>query len=137
MAYLKPATQSNDETYGGFNWTAAYAVEGCTDRDSLVGQTCCSTAIPIEGQEPATYWSVDLLGLYSIDLIKIFGRSGMAIYFYCFSPKKMDFFLLETTFKISINLNTFTVKTLYNVTLYNNIFNIRHKIAGNGSVSSL
>ena len=28
-----------------------------------------------------------------------------------------------------------TVKTLYNVTGYNRIFNIRHKIAGNGSVS--
>ena len=28
-----------------------------------------------------------------------------------------------------------TVKTLYNVTRYNRIFNIRHKIAGNGSVS--
>ena len=28
-----------------------------------------------------------------------------------------------------------TVKTLYNVTLYNRIFNIQHKIAGNGSVS--
>ena len=26
-------------------------------------------------------------------------------------------------------------KTLYNVTRYNRIFNIRHKIAGNGSVS--
>ena len=31
--------------------------------------------------------------------------------------------------------NSFTVKTLYNVTRYNRIFNIRHKIAGNGSVS--
>ena len=29
----------------------------------------------------------------------------------------------------------YTVKTLYNVTRYNRIFNIRHKIAGNGSVS--
>ena len=28
-----------------------------------------------------------------------------------------------------------TVKTLYNVTRYNRIFNIRHKIAGNGSIS--
>ena len=28
-----------------------------------------------------------------------------------------------------------TVKTLYNVTRYNRIFNIRHKIAGNGLVS--
>ena len=28
-----------------------------------------------------------------------------------------------------------TVKTLCNVTRYNRIFNIRHKIAGNGSVS--
>ena len=28
-----------------------------------------------------------------------------------------------------------TVKTLYNVTRYNRIFNKRHKIAGNGSVS--
>ena len=28
-----------------------------------------------------------------------------------------------------------TVKTLYNATRYNRIFNIRHKIAGNGSVS--
>ena len=28
-----------------------------------------------------------------------------------------------------------TVKTLYNVTRYNRIFNIRHKIAGNRSVS--
>ena len=28
-----------------------------------------------------------------------------------------------------------TVKTLYNVTRYNRIFNIRHKFAGNGSVS--
>ena len=29
----------------------------------------------------------------------------------------------------------YTVKTLYNVTRYNRIFNIRHKNAGNGSVS--
>ena len=29
----------------------------------------------------------------------------------------------------------YTVKTLYNVTRYNRIFNIRHKIGGNGSVS--
>ena len=29
----------------------------------------------------------------------------------------------------------YTVKTLYNVTRYNRIFNIRHKITGNGSVS--
>ena len=29
----------------------------------------------------------------------------------------------------------YTVKTLYNVTRYNRIFNIQHKIAGNGSVS--
>ena len=29
----------------------------------------------------------------------------------------------------------YTVKTLYNVNRYNRIFNIRHKIAGNGSVS--
>ena len=28
-----------------------------------------------------------------------------------------------------------TVKSLYNVTLYNRIFNIRHKIAGDGSLS--
>ena len=28
-----------------------------------------------------------------------------------------------------------TVKTLYNVTRYNRIFNIRHKVAGNASVS--
>ena len=28
-----------------------------------------------------------------------------------------------------------TVKTVYNVTRYNRIFNTRHKIAGNGSVS--
>ena len=28
-----------------------------------------------------------------------------------------------------------TVKTFYNVTRYNRIFNIQHKIAGNGSVS--
>ena len=28
-----------------------------------------------------------------------------------------------------------TVKTLYNVTRYNRIFNIRQEIAGNGSVS--
>ena len=28
-----------------------------------------------------------------------------------------------------------TVKTLYNVTRYNRILNIQHKIAGNGSVS--
>ena len=31
--------------------------------------------------------------------------------------------------------NAFTVKTLYNITRYNRIFNIRHKIAGNGSVT--
>ena len=29
----------------------------------------------------------------------------------------------------------YTVKTLYNVNRYNRIFNIQHKIAGNGSVS--
>ena len=28
-----------------------------------------------------------------------------------------------------------TVKTLYNITRDNRIFNVRHKIAGNGSVS--
>ena len=32
-------------------------------------------------------------------------------------------------------VTTNTVKTLYNVTRYNRIFNIRHKIAGDGSVS--
>ena len=32
-------------------------------------------------------------------------------------------------------VNNCTVKTLYNVIRYNRIFNIRHKIAGNGSVS--
>ena len=31
--------------------------------------------------------------------------------------------------------NLYTVKTLYNVTRYNRIFNIRHKSAGNRSVS--
>ena len=31
--------------------------------------------------------------------------------------------------------NENTVKTLYNVIRYNRIFNNRHKIAGNGSVS--
>ena len=30
---------------------------------------------------------------------------------------------------------TDTVKTLYNITRYNRIFNVRHKFAGNGSVS--
>ena len=36
---------------------------------------------------------------------------------------------------IYLILPLYTVKTLYNVTRYNRIFNIRHKIAGNGSVS--
>ena len=99
VAYLKPATQSNDETYGGFNWTAAYAVEGCTDRDSLVGQTCCSTAIP-KDQETNTRWSVDLLGLFTIDLIKIFGRSGMALYILLFFTPKNGFFLWNQTLKL-------------------------------------
>ena len=34
-----------------------------------------------------------------------------------------------------ISKQSTTVKILYNVTLYNRIINIRHKIAGNGSVS--
>ena len=33
------------------------------------------------------------------------------------------------------NYTYYTVKTLYNVTRYNRIFNIRQKNAGNGSVS--
>ena len=36
---------------------------------------------------------------------------------------------------VYIYIYIYTVKTLYNVTRYNRIFNIRHKIAGNGSVS--
>ena len=35
----------------------------------------------------------------------------------------------------SLPVTTNTVETLYNVTPYNRIFKIRHKIAGNGSVS--
>ena len=31
-----------------------------------------------------------------------------------------------------MKIPAYTVKTLYNVTRYNRIFNIRHKIAGNG-----
>ena len=51
-----------------------------------------------------------------------------------------DFYLLKTIIsfnsgKISIKTRITTVKTLYNVTRYNRILNIRHKIAGNGSVS--
>ena len=37
--------------------------------------------------------------------------------------------------KIFFMFSLYTVKTLYNVTLYNRIFNIGHKFAGNGSVS--
>ena len=92
VAYLKPATQNNDETYEGWNWTAAYAVEGCTDRDNLVGQTCCSSAVP-SGQEQDTYWSVDLLGLYIIDLIIIFGRSGIFVMLLLLFSLKWDFSL--------------------------------------------
>ena len=36
---------------------------------------------------------------------------------------------------IPIEILYYTVKTLYNVTRYNRISNIRHKIAGNGSFS--
>ena len=43
------------------------------------------------------------------------------------------YFVIESTFCLYIN--DFTVKTLYNVTCYNRIFNIRCKIVGNGSVS--
>ena len=32
-------------------------------------------------------------------------------------------------------MDSVTVKALYNVTRYNRIFNIPHKIAGNGAVS--
>ena len=41
--------------------------------------------------------------------------------------------VLKTIFHQCVISNT--VKTLYNVTLYNRIFNIQYKIAGNGSVS--
>ena len=43
----------------------------------------------------------------------------------------------ESKIGLSILLKLFiaTVKTLYNVIRYNRIFNIRHKIAGKGSVS--
>ena len=46
-------------------------------------------------------------------------------------------FMIKFDIPHSENLYTFqnTVKTLYNVTRYNRIFNIRHKIVGNGSVS--
>ena len=37
--------------------------------------------------------------------------------------------------ELSLYKKGITVKTLYNVTRYNRIFNIRHKFAGNGSVS--
>ena len=41
----------------------------------------------------------------------------------------------NSTSKQTIRARSNTVKTLYNVIRYNRIFNIRHKIAGNGSVS--
>ena len=46
-----------------------------------------------------------------------------------FLKKKQWFYIL------SLRLCCYTVKTLYNIIRYNRIFNIRHKIAGNGSVS--
>ena len=54
----------------------------------------------------------------------------------CFSQFQTNnshvFFLLFFWLSIFIS---YTVKTLYNVIRYNRIFNIRHKIAGNRSVS--
>ena len=56
-----------------------------------------------------------------------------------FTREKMCFLYYSTNMKIVLKFRTsilhYTVKTLYNVTHYNRIFNIRHKFAGNGSVS--
>ena len=48
--------------------------------------------------------------------------------------KKYYDFTLKNCVYLDYDLHS-TVETLYNVTPYNRIFNIRHKIAGNGSVS--
>ena len=91
MAYRKPATQSNDVHYAGWIWTADYAVEGCTDRDMPDLQQCCSSSIQTY-IETENKWSVNLEGLYIIDLIIIFGRNGLLLVFGCLCfLKKWEF----------------------------------------------
>ena len=84
VALGKPATQTKDENYAGWTWSADYAVDGCKDRDSPDSQQCCSTSIP-NYPKTENKWSVDLLGPYVIDRIIIFGRSGMICV-----PQKFD-----------------------------------------------
>ena len=59
--------------------------------------------------------------------------------FHLFCINEQDFHLKLTSNKSVYSLicctGPYTVKTLYNVTSYNRIFNIRHNIAGNESVS--
>ena len=56
----------------------------------------------------------------------------MGLYIICFMGSQVDF--PNKCVLQSLNIS-FTVKTLYNITRYNRTFNIRQKIAGNGSVS--
>ena len=51
-------------------------------------------------------------------------------------PEKQNIVIAEDSYLKPRQLKyECTVKTLYNITRYNRIFNIRHKVAGNGSVS--
>ena len=49
------------------------------------------------------------------------------------SHNSADLWVIQNVYTKALKYST--VKTLYNVTLYNRIFNIRHKYVGNGSVS--
>ena len=56
------------------------------------------------------------------------------LYIYCTCRSKSTSILMCVCLEGSALLYI-TIKTLYNVTRYNRIFNIRRKFAGNGSVS--
>ena len=70
-----------------------------------------------------------LVKIYANCLGHMTKMADMSIY----GKKPLKIFFSRTRRLMTLGLGT--VKTLYNVTRYNRIFSIRHKIAGNGSVS--
>ena len=81
VALRKPTNQTSDVDYAGWVWSADYAVDGCPDRDMPDQQRCCSTTVPTQ-EKPDNVWRVFLLQSYIIDLIIVYGRSGMVYFFY-------------------------------------------------------
>ena len=84
IAFGKPTNQTENVEYAGWVWSADYAVDGCTDRDMPDLQMCCSTTVPTQ-EKPDNLWRVNLLQSYTIDLIIVYGRSGMVYLFFYLS----------------------------------------------------